>query len=136
MSAYQLKPASPPCHLCPTDQLSDGAARHVAASPDAEPGALGSGYGSSCRRVDGELGSMRRCKGAEWRRWFSAAVGCIHCAVGLSAARVWTATRFRGGCRLAPRDRTSVVAGKGVSVRDDPGGARIIKKKKQNKKTK
>src|SRR3546814_4026864 len=58
-----------------------------------------SGYGPSCRRVEGELGSVRRCKGAEWRHWFSAAVGCIHCAAGLSAARVRTATRFRGGCK-------------------------------------
>src|SRR3546814_3100461 len=88
MSGYQRKPSAPLWHLCPTDQLSNGTPRHGAAAPDAEPGALRSGYGPSCRRVEGELGSVRRCKGAEWRHWFSAAVGCIHCAAGLSAARV------------------------------------------------
>src|SRR3546814_16256560 len=73
MSGYQRKPSAPLWHLCPTDQLSNGTPRHGAAAPDAEPGALRSGYGPSCRRVEGELGSVRRCKGAEWRHWFSAA---------------------------------------------------------------
>src|SRR3546814_6985601 len=68
MSGYQRKPSAPLWHLCPTDQLSNGTPRHGAAAPDAEPGALRSGYGPSCSRVEGELGSVRRCKGAEWRQ--------------------------------------------------------------------
>src|SRR3546814_7508632 len=57
MSGYQRKPSAPLWHLCPTDQLSNGTPRHGAAAPDAEPGALRSGYGPSRRRVEGELGS-------------------------------------------------------------------------------
>src|SRR3546814_1695502 len=53
MSGYQRKPSAPLWHLCPTDQLSNGTPRHGAAAPDAEPGALRSGYGPSCRRVEG-----------------------------------------------------------------------------------
>src|SRR3546814_20793788 len=37
------------------------------------------------------------------------------------------------GERAGARDRQSVVSGKSVSVRVDPGGRRLIQKKKQNK---
>src|SRR3546814_4509924 len=58
MSGYQRKPSAPLWHLCPTDQLSNGTPRHGAAAPDAEPGALRSGYRSE--EHTSELQSLMR----------------------------------------------------------------------------